>query len=106
MIDQLYANPLITVLFFDFLRLILSLIALVLGFRIILRVEKKLDLVFKFLVLGFFIIFVRHLLRIFINLEIIESNNWFNLLELLPSLCIIIAFAIMNNLINKLERKD
>jgi hypothetical protein len=99
------ASSLTTLLFFDFLHLVLLFIIVILGLRIILRVEKKLDLFFKFLVLGFFVALLYQFLGIFVKLEILAFIDWFNLLDLLPEFLVIIALVIMNTLISQLENK-
>src|SRR3989338_4950794 len=101
----IYVNTLITTLIFDLIRLILAIIIVILGLRIVWRVEKKLDLFFKLITFAFILIVGRQLIRLFINLEIFSFAGWMNWLDIIPSFIILIAFLVMDWVITKLDRE-
>jgi len=101
----IYVNTLITTLIFDLIRLILAIIIVILGLRIVWRVEKKLDLFFKLITFAFILIVGRQLIRLFINLEIFSFAGWMNWLDIIPSFIILIAFLVMDGVITKLDRE-
>ena len=89
----------------DFLRLLLALIWVILGMRIVWRVEKKLDVFFKFMTWAGILIFVRQFFRVLQSLGILQQGAWLTLLDLIPTILIIWALVVMDSVITKLDRE-
>src|SRR3990167_7808620 len=89
----------------DFLRLLLALIWVILGMRIVWRVEKKLDVFFKFMTWAGILIFARQFFRVLQSLEILQQGAWLSLLDLIPTVLIIWALVVMDSVITKLDRE-
>ena len=96
--------PLTARLWIDLPRLIFSLVLVILSLRIVWRVEKKLDTFFKLITIAFLFIALRYFLWILEDIGIVTLNSFLLVLELIPSLLMIVALIVMNNLINTLDR--
>src|SRR3989344_241653 len=89
----------------DFLRLLLALIWVILGLRIVWRVEKKLDVFFKFLTWAGILIFIRQFFRVLQSLEVLQQGGWFSLMDIIPTILVIWGLVVMNDLITKLDKE-
>ena len=102
---DIYNNTLFAALVYDFLWLILSILVLIFCLRIVWRVEKRLDLVFKLFALAFTLVFLRQLLKVLISLEIINWYFWINWLDLLPTVIILLGMVVMDMLITRMNNE-
>ena len=92
-------------LFAEFFRILIYLVLIILGLRIIWRVEKRLDWVFKLLTLSFVVVLLRQLVRLLVSLEVLKPVPWLSWFDILPALLSLVAFMVMNNLINRMEKE-
>jgi len=95
----------VILLLIDFIQLILALITLILSFRIVLRVEKKLDTFFKLLTLAALFVVVREFLYILDYTHIISAEWLLRPLEVLPLAVIVVAYVVMNGIVMKLDKE-
>lgn len=94
-----------TLLLTDFIQLALACLTVILSIRVILRVEKKLDLFFKLLLIAAVFVVVREILEIFDHMNVIEAAWFTRPLEVVPLTVIVIAYLVMNSIVLKLDRE-
>lgn len=87
----------------DFFLVVFLLVAIILTFRIVLRVEKGLDIYFKLFLYGLIFAFSAIVIRILTSIGIIEGNLLMRIFSLIALCFVLASLVVMNKIVTRMD---